>query len=150
MGITIATPDGTAQSAGRRFRLSQRPSKAHSIIGLVSMLTIATFITLLVAPGDLWIYALLPVCTRAEEDSKVLQPRNVTKEQIFLGPAPPDSVGSWLSAASTVARHRILSNIGSTGQFAKTAKKGIVVASPSADPDCESRFSCCSERRPAR
>lgn len=47
------------------------------------------------------------------------------------------SVDTWLATESTVALERILSNIGSTGQYAASAKSGVVIASPSTDnPDC--------------
>lgn len=67
----------------------------------------------------------------------------LTLAQSVLG-APPRvdpraaaSVDSWLASEATIAVDRILSNIGSTGQYAASSKSGIVIASPSTDnPDC--------------
>lgn len=72
----------------------------------------------------------------------------LTLAQTVLG-APPridtrasGSVDSWLSSEATIAIDRILSNIGSTGQYATSSKSGIIIASPSTDnPDCMSTHS---------
>ncbi|ERS97853.1 hypothetical protein HMPREF1624_06024 [Sporothrix schenckii ATCC 58251] len=49
---------------------------------------------------------------------------------------PRADVGTWLDSEAAVAVERILSNIGSSGQYAASAKSGIVIASPStSNPD---------------
>ncbi|CAK7202231.1 glycoside hydrolase 15 protein [Sporothrix eucalyptigena] len=65
----------------------------------------------------------------------------LTFAQAVLG-APPqaipraNSVDTWLASEASIAVDRILSNIGSNGQYAASAKSGIVIASPSTDnPD---------------
>ncbi|RAK79574.1 putative glucan 1,4-alpha-glucosidase [Aspergillus fijiensis CBS 313.89] len=46
------------------------------------------------------------------------------------------SVDSWFASETTVALDGILANIGADGEFSKSAKSGIVIASPSTDnPD---------------
>ncbi|CAK7242700.1 MAG: glycoside hydrolase 15 protein [Sporothrix thermara] len=46
------------------------------------------------------------------------------------------NVDAWLADEAEIALDRILSNIGSTGQYAASAKSGVVIASPSTDnPD---------------
>lgn len=52
------------------------------------------------------------------------------------------SVDSWFASETTVALDGILANIGADGEFSKSAKSGIVIASPSTDnPDCEELLS---------
>ena len=51
------------------------------------------------------------------------------------------NVDAWLADEAEIALDRILSNIGSTGQYAASAKSGVVIASPSTDnPDCTVLF----------
>ncbi|CAK7228809.1 glycoside hydrolase 15 protein [Sporothrix bragantina] len=65
----------------------------------------------------------------------------LTFAQSVLGAPPPvharaSSVDTWLASEAEIALDRILSNIGSTGQYAASAASGIVIASPStSNPD---------------
>ncbi|KAJ5223667.1 hypothetical protein N7468_008209 [Penicillium chermesinum] len=53
-----------------------------------------------------------------------------------IAPRATASLDGWLAKETTVARTGILDNIGSNGAYAKSAKSGIVIASPSTDnPD---------------
>lgn len=55
-----------------------------------------------------------------------------------LAPRATTSLDAWLASETTVALDGILDNVGSSGAYAKSAKSGIVIASPStSDPDCE-------------
>lgn len=48
------------------------------------------------------------------------------------------SLDTWLSTETSFALDGILANIGASGTYAKTAKAGVVIASPSTEnPDCE-------------
>jgi glucoamylase len=48
------------------------------------------------------------------------------------------SLNTWLSTEASFALDGILTNIGANGAYAKTAKAGVVIASPSTEsPDCE-------------
>ncbi|KAG2412514.1 glucoamylase precursor [Aspergillus terreus] len=53
-----------------------------------------------------------------------------------LAPRATTSLDAWLASETTVALDGILDNVGSSGAYAKSAKSGIVIASPStSDPD---------------
>lgn len=54
-----------------------------------------------------------------------------------LSPRATTAVDAWLATETTVALNGILANIGSSGDYAKSAKPGVVIASPStSNPDC--------------
>ncbi|KAJ5129144.1 uncharacterized protein N7515_005183 [Penicillium bovifimosum] len=56
--------------------------------------------------------------------------------QLPLAPRSTGALDAWLASETTVARQGILDNIGSAGFHAKSAKAGVVVASPStSNPD---------------
>ncbi|XHG08025.1 hypothetical protein AWENTII_011153 [Aspergillus wentii] len=53
-----------------------------------------------------------------------------------LTPRASGDLGTWLSSEATTSLSNILNNIGSDGEWARGAKAGVIVASPStADPD---------------
>lgn len=63
-----------------------------------------------------------------------------------LSPRAATGVDAWLATETTVALDGILANIGSSGAYAKSAKPGVVIASPStSNPDCMYQSNC--ERR---
>jgi glucoamylase len=55
-----------------------------------------------------------------------------------LSPRATGSLDTWLATETTVSLNGILANIGADGAYAKSAKPGIIIASPStSNPDCE-------------
>ena len=55
-----------------------------------------------------------------------------------LSPRATGSLDTWLATETTVSLNGILANIGADGAYAKSAKPGVIVASPStSNPDCE-------------
>jgi glucoamylase len=57
-----------------------------------------------------------------------------------LSPRATVSLDDWLATETTVSLNGILDNIGANGAYAKSAKPGVIIASPStSDPNCERR-----------
>lgn len=58
-----------------------------------------------------------------------------------LSPRATASLDAWLATETTVSLNGILNNIGASGAYAKSAKNGVVIASPStSNPNCKSHI----------
>lgn len=54
-----------------------------------------------------------------------------------MGLLSSDALDNWLASEVNISFSRILNNIGSSGEYAASAAKGVIIASPSlAGPDC--------------